>query len=130
MSLAASPIRYPDLGSRTVMTRRAWWLVVLNVLMPGSAQVLAGNKKLGRIGIASTLTLWVLVVIAAVAALLWQAEPTATVADLYQAMQASSLDMAGAGFDHRSGHGFIQADQALVHLREKLDAASAGQKTP
>lgn len=67
---------------------------------------------------------------AAVAALLWQAEPTATVADLYQAMQASSLDMAGAGFDHRSGHGFIQADQALVHLREKLDAASAGQKTP
>jgi hypothetical protein len=37
--------------------------------------------------------------------------------------------MANAGFDHRSGHGFIQADQARVHLREKLNAA-AGQKTP
>ncbi len=36
------------------------------------ARVLAGNKKLGRIGIASTLTLWVLVVLAAVAALLWR----------------------------------------------------------
>ncbi|MBT2116572.1 S8 family serine peptidase [Dyella sp. LX-66] len=67
---------------------------------------------------------------AAIAALLWQAEPTATAANLYEAMQASSIDMASGGFDHRSGHGFIQADQALVHLRQALKDASAGQQTP
>ena len=66
MSLAASPIRYPDLASRTVMTRRAWWLVVLNFLIPGSAQVLAGDRKLGRFGLGATLALWVLAVAALV----------------------------------------------------------------
>ena len=30
------------------MTRRAWTLVLLNVLIPGSAQVLAGSRRLGR----------------------------------------------------------------------------------
>ena len=74
MSLAASPIRFPDLASRTVMTRRAWWLVVLNFLIPGSPQVLAGNRRLGRFGLAATLTLWFVAVVALVVWLLW---PTA-----------------------------------------------------
>ncbi|MGO4703118.1 S8 family peptidase [Dyella sp. 2RAB6] len=67
---------------------------------------------------------------AAVAALLWQAEPEATTGHLYRAMQASALDMATPGFDHRSGHGFIQADQALAKLREALRQASVQPKTP
>ena len=54
----ANPIRYPNAKSREVMTRRGWWLVVLNLLMPGSVQVLAGNRKLGRFGLISTLLLW------------------------------------------------------------------------
>ena len=33
MTIAASPIRYPDTKSRPLMTRRGWWLVVLNLLM-------------------------------------------------------------------------------------------------
>ena len=33
------PLRYPDAASRAVMTRRGWWLVILNFLLPGSAQV-------------------------------------------------------------------------------------------
>lgn len=49
------------------MTRRAWWLVVLNVVLPGSVQMLAGSKRLGRWGIVSTFVLVVLVVLAAVA---------------------------------------------------------------
>ena len=53
------PMRYPDAASRVVMTRRGWWLIALNFLIPGSAQVLAGNRRLGRVGIASTLVLWV-----------------------------------------------------------------------
>jgi LCP family protein required for cell wall assembly len=63
----ASPIRYPNTGSERVMTRRGWWLVVLNVLLPGSAQVVAGNRKLGRVGIIATLVLWVAGVIALIA---------------------------------------------------------------
>ena len=63
---AVSPVRFPDLKSRETMTRRAWWLIVLNILIPGSAQVLAGNRRLGRFGLASTLVLWLLVVVAAV----------------------------------------------------------------
>jgi LCP family protein required for cell wall assembly len=64
------PLRYPDTSSRALMTRRGWWLVGLNFLIPGSAQVLAGNRRLGRFGIASTLVLWVLAVVGVLFALL------------------------------------------------------------
>ncbi|GAB3146819.1 hypothetical protein GCM10027058_05040 [Microbacterium neimengense] len=63
------PLRYPDSSSRAVMTRRAWWLVVLNLLVPGSAQALAGNRRLGRFGLGATLLLWALAVICAAVAL-------------------------------------------------------------
>ncbi|WP_404431778.1 LCP family protein [Microbacterium lacus] len=66
------PMRYPNASSRPVMTRRGWWLVILNFLIPGSAQTLAGNRRLGRIGLAATLALWVVVVLVALCALLWQ----------------------------------------------------------
>lgn len=42
------------------MTRRAWWLVGLNVVVPGSAQVLAGNRRLGRFALAATFIGWAL----------------------------------------------------------------------
>ncbi len=58
-----TPVRNPDLGSRPLMTRRAWWLVLLNLFIPGSAQVLAGSRRLGRFGLGATLLLWVLVVV-------------------------------------------------------------------
>jgi len=64
------PMRHPDASSRAVMTRRGWWLVGLNFLIPGSAQVLAGNRRLGRFGIAATLVMWVLLVVALLFALL------------------------------------------------------------
>lgn len=44
------------------MTKRGWWLVGMNFLIPGSAQVLAGSRKLGRFGLAATLVLWTLAV--------------------------------------------------------------------
>lgn len=64
------PMRHPDSSSRALMTRRGWWLVALNFLIPGSAQVLAGNRRLGRVGIASTLVLWVFAVACVLFALL------------------------------------------------------------
>ncbi|WP_022884921.1 LCP family protein [Glaciibacter superstes] len=71
MSSVSSPIRHPEVGSARVMTKRGWWLVVLNFVLPGSAQVLAGNRRLGRFGLGATLTLLGLAVVAGVAYLLW-----------------------------------------------------------
>ncbi|MBO9627110.1 MAG: LCP family protein [Microbacterium sp.] len=56
------------------MAKRGWWLVVLNVLLPGSAQVLAGNRRLGRFGLGATLFAWFLVIVGAGLALF--ARPT------------------------------------------------------
>jgi LCP family protein required for cell wall assembly len=53
-----------------MMTRRGWWLVVANFLMPGSAQVLAGSRRLGRFGLGATLTMWVLLLLTAAIAML------------------------------------------------------------
>lgn len=66
MTSASRPIRHPNSASSQVMTRRAWWLVVLNILLPGSAQVLAGSRGLGRFGLRATLGLLLVVVIAGV----------------------------------------------------------------
>ena len=65
---AGSPLRTPDTRSPEMMQRRGWWLVAVGFLLPGSAQVLAGNRRLGRFGIAATIALLALV---AVASLLW-----------------------------------------------------------
>ena len=60
------PIRNPDLESQPLMTKRARWLVVLGFLVPGSAQLLAGNRKLGRFG----LTVTIVTFVAAIAAVI------------------------------------------------------------
>ena len=65
---ATSPVRFPDASSREVMTRRGWILVVLNLFIPGTAQMLAGNRRLGRFGVVSTFILWA---VALAALLLW-----------------------------------------------------------
>ncbi|GAB3616075.1 hypothetical protein GCM10027416_06320 [Okibacterium endophyticum] len=67
----ASPIRHPDPRSPQVMTKRAWWLVVLNFLIPGSAQSLAGSRRLARLGLGATLALWAFAVITVVLYLVW-----------------------------------------------------------
>ena len=63
---STNPVRDPDLRDPSVMTRRAWVLVLLNVLIPGSAQLLAGSRRLGRFGTRATFALWALVVVAVV----------------------------------------------------------------
>ncbi|WP_378148641.1 LCP family protein [Cnuibacter sp. UC19_7] len=51
------------------MTVRGWWLVVMNVLIPGSAQVLAGNRRLGRFGLVFTLFMWLLLIVTVIVGL-------------------------------------------------------------
>ena len=53
---------------------------------------------------------------AGVAALLRQADPAATPAQLVTALESSAIDMLEAGFDHDTGYGLIQADAALAAL--------------
>lgn len=59
------PLRYPDASSPDAMTRRAWWLLLANALLPGAAQVLAGNRRFGRFMLG--LWLWGIVLLIALA---------------------------------------------------------------
>ena len=89
-------LRTPDTSSDAVMTRRGWWLVALNFLLPGAAQSLAGHRRLGRIGIASTLVLWVVLVVVLGAALIsWQAT-VAVLANWFVLLLAQVLFLAYA----------------------------------
>jgi LCP family protein required for cell wall assembly len=68
VSQATPTVRNPDLRSPRFMSRRGWWLVVLNLLIPGSAQVVAGNRRLGRFGLGTTILFWLLIVVGLVLA--------------------------------------------------------------
>ena len=48
------------------MTRRAWWLVGLGILIPGAAQLLAGNRRAGRFAVGTTFLFWFLAALALV----------------------------------------------------------------
>ncbi len=55
--------------------------------------------------------------VAAIAALMLQANPALTPAQIYSALQSSALPMAGAaGYNVNSGFGFVQADAAFALL--------------
>jgi LCP family protein required for cell wall assembly len=64
-------VRHPELGSPAVMTRRAWWLVVLNLLIPGSAQLVAGSRRLGRFAVVTTFLLWGIAAVGLLLLWLW-----------------------------------------------------------
>lgn len=58
-----NPIRFPDLSAPAVMNKRAWWLVLLGFVIPGTPQLLAGNRKLGRFALTTTFILWALCIL-------------------------------------------------------------------
>ncbi|MDP9026963.1 MAG: LCP family protein [Actinomycetota bacterium] len=70
---SSSIVRHPDVAATALMTKRAWWLVGLNILVPGSAQVLAGSRRFGRFALATTLLFWTLLVVVALALLIGRA---------------------------------------------------------
>lgn len=65
-------IRDPDQGTPQLRRRRAWWLVALGVLVPGTAQLLAGSRRLGRFGVGSTLVFWAVSLVALLIYALWR----------------------------------------------------------
>ncbi len=56
------PFHAIDRATPEQMHRRAWWLIALTLFVPGSAQLVAGNRKLARVGISATLGFWALIV--------------------------------------------------------------------
>ncbi|MCP1413059.1 LCP family protein required for cell wall assembly [Paenarthrobacter sp. A20] len=59
-SALTDPVRYPSGASAPVRTKRAFVLVLLTLFIPGSAQIVAGDRKLGRVALRITLTVWAL----------------------------------------------------------------------
>lgn len=60
------PVRYPAGAAAPVLAKRGFLLVLLTLVVPGSAQTVAGNRRLGRAVLRVTLTVWALVIVALV----------------------------------------------------------------
>ncbi|MDV8149244.1 LCP family protein [Arthrobacter sp. B10-11] len=58
------PVRNPANAPAPVRTKRAFVLLLLTLLVPGSAQIVAGDRKLGRIALRVTLAVWGLLIVA------------------------------------------------------------------
>lgn len=64
-----NPVRYPESASAPARSKRAWFLLLLTLFVPGAAQIVAGNKRFGRLALRCTFTVWALVIAAVVIAL-------------------------------------------------------------
>jgi polyisoprenyl-teichoic acid--peptidoglycan teichoic acid transferase len=53
-----NPVRFPASASAPVRTKRAFVLLLMTLILPGSAQVVAGDRKLGRNALRVTFTVW------------------------------------------------------------------------
>ncbi|XAS67967.1 LCP family protein [Micrococcaceae bacterium Sec5.7] len=60
------PVRHPAGAAAPVRTKRAFVLLLMTLFVPGSAQIVAGDRKFGRAALRVTLTVWVLVILALV----------------------------------------------------------------
>ena len=61
-----NPLRYPQSANAPMRAKRAFLLLVLSLFIPGSAQLVAGNRNLGRSAIRVTFTVWALLIIGVV----------------------------------------------------------------
>ncbi|WP_394160235.1 LCP family glycopolymer transferase [Galactobacter valiniphilus] len=75
------PLRHPEESSAPTRTKRAWTLWLLTLLVPGGAQVVAGNKRLGRAALTVTVACWALIVAAVVLLLVKRSWLISLVAD-------------------------------------------------
>jgi LCP family protein required for cell wall assembly len=58
-TVMTDPVRFPSGASSPVRTKRAFVLLLMTLLVPGSAQIVAGDRKLGRTALRVTLGVWV-----------------------------------------------------------------------
>ena len=62
----------PQQRSERIKLRRGLTFLGMTLVMPGSAQVAAGNKRVGRIAVRTWVGLWALLLVLAVVALVWR----------------------------------------------------------
>ena len=67
-----SSLQAPEQRSERVKLRRALAFLAMTVVLPGSAQLAAGHKRLGRVALRAWAALWVLALVVGVAGLLWR----------------------------------------------------------
>lgn len=60
---STDPVRHPESASAPTRSKRAIMLLLLTVFLPGGAQIVAGNKALGRKAVTVTLTCWAVIVV-------------------------------------------------------------------
>lgn len=58
------PVRYPAGAPAPLLRKRAFVLVFLTLLLPGSAQIVAGDRRLGRMALRVTAAGWAIVALA------------------------------------------------------------------
>ncbi len=62
------PVRNPQSAPPHTRTKRAFILLLLTLVLPGSAQIVAGNRRIGRRALQVTFTVWAAVIAALVLA--------------------------------------------------------------
>ena len=77
------------------MRKRAWWLLLLSFLVPGSAQLLAGNRKIARIALVGTGLLWSLALILLLLALPFDGQWLAFIATQGWFLSSATILLAG-----------------------------------
>lgn len=68
-AVLTDPVRFPESANAPMRTKRAWMLLFMTLFLPGSAQIVAGNKKLGRLALRITAVVWLVVIAAVVLAM-------------------------------------------------------------
>ncbi|RKQ34145.1 LCP family glycopolymer transferase [Kocuria tytonis] len=71
-SRVGEPLRNPRFAAPATRTRRAWWLLGATLLVPGSAQLVAGRRGIGRIAVRITAVVWGLIVLALLLWFVWR----------------------------------------------------------
>jgi hypothetical protein len=65
----ASSLKFQHRTQR-IKRRRAWTLLTMTLVLPGSAQLVAGNRRVGRLALRVWAALWLLALLGVLLALL------------------------------------------------------------
>ncbi|RLY92251.1 LytR family transcriptional regulator [Kocuria tytonicola] len=71
-SRVGDPLSHPRFAAPGTRTKRAWWLLGATLLVPGSAQLVAGRRSIGRIAVRITAAVWAALVLALVLWFVWR----------------------------------------------------------
>lgn len=65
---SADPLKQPESATAPERSRRSFLLLALTLFVPGSAQAVVGNRRVGRFAMSVTVTVWVIIALLVLAA--------------------------------------------------------------